>query len=145
VRSSTALLPALLAVWFSLLTAACGAPERTLIFHPAPDVNQGRHFYVLIRTVDEKDFFADSYQKIAGLVFPAAKDASVLATGLLWPGKSDKIKVKIPNDQPFAVYLLFTTPGEPWKLLLNAPLEKEYEFMLEGSKVFLQKPMAEPQ
>ncbi len=136
---------ALLALALSAFAACGGVPTRTLVFHPAPDVNQGRIFYVLVRTTDEKEFFADSYQKIAALAFPAAKDPSVLALAVVYPGKSEKLEVKVANEQPFAIYMLFTTPGEPWKLLLSAPLEKEYEFMMEGNRVFLEKPSTAPQ
>ena len=127
------------------MPACGGVPTRTLVLHPAPDVNQGRIFYVLVRTTDEKEFFADSYQKIAALAFPAAKDPSVLALALVNPGKSERLEVKVPGEQPFAIYMLFTSPGEPWKLLLSAPLEKEYEFMMEGNRVFLEKPTTAPQ
>lgn len=118
-----------------LVAGACAPKPRNIVIRSGQDANQGRHFVVLVRQVDEKEFFLDTYRKIAAMAFPAAKDATVLQMGMVWPGRAEKLTVTLPGDQPFAVYALFTSPGEPWKLFVTPPLAKDYEFLIEGNTI----------
>jgi hypothetical protein len=108
---------------------------RTLVIHTTAKVNQGRHFYLLVRSVNEGEFLSDGYQKIAGMVLPASKDPTVLAVAVVWPADTQKIVVKLPDDGSFAIYALFTSPGDPWKVLLPAPLRRDYEFDLDDGHI----------
>ncbi len=116
------------------LAAGC-APTRTLLVHPAAHVNRDRRFYLVVRTLKEEEFVADSYQRIASLVFPTVPDASVKLVRLVSPGRDDKIDVTVPDDQPFAIYALFTDPSESWKVLLTPPLNTQFEVTLDGNRV----------
>jgi hypothetical protein len=127
-----------------LLLGGCGSTIRELHVHPTARANQGRPFYLMVRTATEKDFFTDHYQKVAGMVFPVSEDPSILATALVWPGHGQKLKVKVPAKKSFGVYVLYTNPGDPWKLLLAPPLKDEYHFVLDDARIVQRRPQEKP-
>ncbi len=128
----------------AVLVGGCGSTIREINLHPTPRANQGRPFYVMVRAATEKDFFADHYQKVAGMVFPVSEDPTILATTLVWPGRHQKFKVKVEHKKSFAVYVLYTSPGDPWKVLLAPPLREEYHFVLDGARIVQRKPQEKP-
>ena len=137
-------MPRVLLALMVVLLGGCGATIREVNLHPTPRANQGRPFYVMVRAATEKDFFTDHYQKVASLVFPVSEDATILATALLWPGHGHKLKVKVPAKKSFAIYVLFTNPGDPWKLLLAPPLKEEYHFVLDEGRIVQRRPQEKP-
>ena len=128
---------------FALLLAlgptGCATGVRTLVMRADARANQGRNFYLLVRTVAEKDFFIDGYQKIVGMVFPVSKDPSIKLVQLIRPGKVERAQIKVADGESFAVYALFTQPGDPWKVLISPPLQKEYELRLADSRIILER------
>lgn len=132
-----------LARWGVVVALAAGAfgcgkkaPfATTLTVAAEPKANQGRHFVLLIRKVSEAEFFTDSYTKISGLVFPAVEDPSVLLVRVMYPGQRAKLRVSVAEDQPIAVYGMFAEPGQSWKMLLSAPQERAYAFVVEGGNL----------
>lgn len=124
--------------------AGCGNQAlRTINFQPAAQVNGGRPFYLLVRVASEKEFFGDSYKKIVGMVYPPSEDPSVLAARLIWPGRAERVQVTVADKKSFAVYVLYTSPGEPWKVLVSPPLRSQYDFVLEGGRI-APRPVAKP-
>jgi hypothetical protein len=127
-----------------LASVGCGASatkeivERTIVLRPSAKANKGRHFFVMVRAVSETEFFADSYQKVASMVYPASKDPSVLFVRAVWPGQTQKLVVKVPGTDSFAVYALFTSPGDPWKVLVTPPLRTRYELRLGDRTIRLE-------
>jgi hypothetical protein len=113
---------------------------RTLVVHAHADANRDRRFYLVVRTLKEEEFVSDGYQRIAGLVFPAKADPSVRLVHQVAPGRDEEVKVSLPGDQPFAVYALFTEPGEEWKVLLPPPLATRYQVSVEGNRVSVSAP-----
>jgi hypothetical protein len=122
-----------------LVAAASGCagllPPRQLLVHPLAHVNGDRRFYLVVRALKDQDFVADDYQKIAEQVFAPTPDPSVRLVRLVSPGRDDKVLLTLPGDEPFAVYALFTEPGEPWKVLVTPPLAPVYELVLDGNRV----------
>lgn len=118
-----------------LLAAGCAHDMRTVVIRPGPQANAGRRFFVMVRTVKEKDFLQDGYGKVAGMIFPESGDPSIKKVQLVWPGQKAQLVVKIPKKDAFAVYGLFTHPGDPWKLLFTPPLKDEYVISAKGGKL----------
>lgn len=118
----------------ALVGAGCHA-TRTLVVRSAPHVNHDRRVYLVVRVVKEEQFLSDPYQHIAELVFPSAPDASVKLVRAIEPGRDAQVKLALPDDQPFAVYALFSDPGEAWKVLVTPPFSGRYEVLLERNRV----------
>lgn len=106
-------------------------PEM-ITFHFKPDdtTNDGQPVYVVIRTVNKKQFLIEDYDEIANAVYADPPDKNLLAWHTLLPGKKEKIQVEKPEDAAIGVYALFTKPGENWKVMLKTPLESKYKLML---------------
>jgi hypothetical protein len=110
-------------------------PPRQLVVHPLAHVNRDRRFYLVVRAIKDQDFIADDYQKIAAQVFAPTRDPSVRLVRLVSPGRDDKVLLTLPDEEPFAVYALFTEPGEPWKVLVTPPLARIYELVLDDNRL----------
>jgi hypothetical protein len=109
--------------------------KRTVILKPVSNANYGRPFYVLIRSVTEKEFLTDNYDKVAKMVYPNSEDPSVLKVALVWPDLERKIEVDVPKDKPVGIYCIFTSPGNPWKMLLAPPLKSKLKAVLKRRTV----------
>lgn len=127
----------------ALLAAGCASappepdPERILTFRSNYTINESRPLYLLVRAVDEGAFLQEGYRAIAGKAVPPAKDETVRGLRFAWPGHEEVMVVDVKDEEAFAVYALFTSPGDPWKVLISPPLRKEYTFMLENGTVTL--------
>jgi hypothetical protein len=140
-------LPWLLPLLLVLLlagAAGCAHGRRTLTLDPSPQANGGRPFYILVRAVNEKAFFGESYQTVAQSLFPQTNDPSVRLVRLLWPGRQETARVTIADSDSFAVYAFFTQPGDPWRLLLSPPLRKDYALVLGTGTISLRVPGTSP-
>jgi predicted small lipoprotein YifL len=133
-----------------LATAACGSKSRPPAAAPPdakPDAkidieltvqstektNDGRPLHVVVRAVDRETWAADSYASIADLV--SRKDASVLATFVVFPGHQAEATLQVSARNPIAVYFLFTRPGKPWRKLVDAPLARRIELRLASASI----------
>ena len=132
------LLSAVVVLWLAAWGCAHSKKvKRTVILMPAADANFGRPFYVLFRTVDEKQFLTDSYNRVAKMVYPNSEDPSVLKVALVWPATQRKIEVEVAKDKAIGVYCIFTRPGNPWKLLLVPPMDSEQKALLRKSTIVI--------
>ena len=113
---------------------------RELVLRPRPGINGGRPVYVLVRSIDESEFLADSYRKISAMVYPNSGDPSVLAVALIWPNRGQRVQVYASKDKAIAVYAMFAAPGDQWKLLLGQPLRTQYLIRLDGYAISLERP-----
>jgi hypothetical protein len=124
-----------------LAFTGCGhTPEppdlrRFLTFQSFPDTNLGRPFYVVVREVDESQFLTQTYSSLARSTFPKSDDETTRAVHFATPGKREQVVVEVPEDKAFAIYALFTSPGDPWKVLLPPPLERSYHFVLDRGTI----------
>ncbi len=129
----------------ALVAAAGGcslATRRTLVVDARAHANHDRSFYLVVRSLKSDEFLTDGYQRIAGLVFPSKPDPSVRLVRRVSPGRRDQVKLTLPDDQPFAVYALFTEPGEAWKVLVSAPLKSRYRVIVDDNRVAVDLPRA---
>jgi len=110
--------------------------EQT-IFNIIPDfrINDERPVYVVIRKVNRMDFLIDNYDCISDMVYANSPNESLLAWRMLMPGKKEKIQVIKPDKSDIGVYVLFTNPGENWKLILEAPLKPEYQIKVKNNEL----------
>jgi hypothetical protein len=122
-----------------LIAGGCHA-TRTFVVHPALHVNHDRRVYLVVRVVKEEQFLSDPYQRIADLVFPSAPDASVKLVRLVEPGRDAQVKLALPDDQPFAVYALFSDPGDGWRVLVTPPLQSRYDVLLDRDRLVVRTP-----
>ncbi len=123
-------------------TGGCGSStlvKRTIVFQPQQQVNRGRPFYALVRTVEEQGFLTDSYQKISALVYPSdKKDQTIVHVALIWPSREKTVVVKVPKDKAVAIYCLFTRPGSQWKVLLPPPMAEKIWAVLDRGTIVAQ-------
>ena len=92
------------------------------------ETNGGRPLYLLVRTVEVKQYAAEPYSAVASLL--DAPDSSVMRTQLLYPGRSYHFYLKAPAKGALGLYFLFTTPGGTWNLLLRRPLPFQLKALL---------------
>ncbi len=114
----------------------CGpkaVPKEQVTFYITPDesVNDQRPVYLVIRKVNKKNFLTENYDDIADIVYAEPPDESLLGWHILMPGQNEKILVTKPDTLSIGVYILFTQPGEKWKMLLEKPLESEYKITIK--------------
>jgi hypothetical protein len=115
-----------------------GAVKKELItFKIKPDrtINDERPVYLLIRKVNKTEFLTESYNTIADTAFANPPDESVLARLVLLPGQNEKISFTKPDKADLGVYVLFASPGDQWKLLLEKPLKSEYSINLKNNEL----------
>lgn len=123
------------------LLSACGSSHTVFKVDSTPTTNQGRSFYMVVRTVDERAFLADTYEAVASKVFGKPSDLSIVKSEAILPGITHQFSVRKPQDenQQLAVYFFFTNPGENWKSLIPAPLPDKADFVLQGNEILDQE------
>ena len=115
------------------LLAGCGTPMLQLTVTSDGDVNQQRTLYMLIRTVDAKQYLTESYATVAAQV--VTPDASVLASKVLLSPPPSPLKIPITDAKPLAIYFLFTTPAGDWKTLQEPPFPKHLMITLGPGRI----------
>lgn len=98
-----------------------------LNIHSDPASNKGQVFYLVTRSVTDRQFLSDTYQSVASLVFAEPPDPSVLAHHAIVPGNRQALKVPQPMQNAVAFYFLFTEPGDNWKKMVSQPLASSYD------------------
>ncbi len=104
-------------------------------FESEEETNDGRSMYVVIRTVNNKNFMIESYDQIADMVYGDSPDKGFIVSYVILPGKEKNVTISKPEDSAIAVYALFTHPGEKWKTLIKAPFEKAYDIKLLDNSI----------
>ncbi|OPY12880.1 MAG: hypothetical protein A4E70_01871 [Syntrophus sp. PtaU1.Bin005] len=97
--------------------------------------NEERLAYVVIRRVNKMEFLIDQYETISDMAFARKPNESILAVKMILPGQKQQIKVIKPGKEDIGVYVLFTNPGENWKVILEGPLKKEYRINVKKNEV----------
>lgn len=93
-----------------------------IILRTTDQSNQARALRVLVRSVDDQQFRAESYASVAALVIKP--DTTVLNSLVLEPSKqgSRAFWVKRSKDKPLGLYFLYTAPTASWKVWLQPQL-----------------------
>lgn len=104
------------------LLGGCFPGYLRVVLAGGADINQGRPLQVLIRTVDQAQYRAESHAEVSALV--VRPDASVLKTLSIDPRPkySRGLWIKISKEKPVAFYFLYTSPSATWKLWLPSAL-----------------------
>jgi len=110
-------------------------PKITFLIESTPDTNDKQPFYIVIRSVNEKNFLTKNYQSIANMVFSNTPNPDVLTSQVILPGEAKKIELEKPSRDNIAFYCLFSKPGDKWKAMVNQPLDSEYVIELRGSDI----------
>jgi hypothetical protein len=109
---------------FPLLIALCaaGCNSIRITLKASAATNQGRPLQVLVRSIDEQTYRAESYSEVSHLI--TAPDESVLRTLVLDPRPDYKRSfcVKAAPEKPVAIYFLYTSAIGHWKMLILPPL-----------------------
>lgn len=123
-----------LGVMLIALLCGCGGPSAMTIKVTAPEnANGGRPVYMLVRTVDDATFAADSYGGVAPKV--VAPDSTVLKYQVIYPRSTPVIEVVQPEKGEVGVYFFFTNPTAEWKTLLKRPFAKKTEIALGQDQI----------
>ena len=95
-----------------------GCAARTQIrIDSAPNVNEQRSVYVLVRTVDEASYRTESYDEVAARVVHPDDSVQIVAVAL--PGVRLAFTLPAPSKGKIAVYALFERPRcGAWRVLL---------------------------
>ena len=118
-----------------LFVAGCSStpeppPPLTFYVDPGLEANDGHLVYMIVRSVNEKQFIDETYPMVASKVFPLTEDPTLLGVHPISPGEKREIEMTGPAKGPVAVYFMFTDPGPFWKTLLNTPLSSSYGISL---------------
>jgi hypothetical protein len=116
-----------------LLGIGCVPGQLTISVSAAPNVNQSRPVYMVVRTLDSKAYLSQTYDEVVSKVI--VPDTSVIHTGVVYPGRSQQVHVKVPQSLPVAVSFLFTSPDGAWQTLLDALVPGTVDIQLEGSRI----------
>ena len=119
------------ALILSLLLVGCSStpeppPPMTFYVNPGLEANDGHLVYMVVRSVNQKQFIDETYAQVAAKVFPLTDDPTLLGVHPISPGEKKEIEMTGPAKGPVAVYFMFTDPGPYWKTLLNTPLAEKF-------------------
>lgn len=122
-----------------VLLSACASsgpeppPPLSLSITSQYTTNAGKLFYMVVRSVNEKQFIIDNYTDVAGKAFMDPPDAAQLGIYSIIPGDDSVIELKQPPQNGLVgVYFLFTQPGLQWKKLLSPPMAERYDISFTG-------------
>ena len=116
------------------LSGGCSGTSPMKIKVTAPEnANGGRPVYMLLRTVDDATFAADSYGGVAPKV--VAPDATVLKYQVIYPSSAPVIEVTQPEKGDVGVYFFFTNPTAEWKTLVKRPFAHKIEIALGQNQI----------
>ncbi len=110
-------------------------PQITFTIKSNEETNQGRLFYVAIRSVNSNQFLIETYQGAASMIYTDPPDPSILARRVILPGEKQKIKVVKPDQNQVGLYFFFTDPGDPWRVMIEQPLDDKYKIALDKNRI----------
>ncbi len=122
-----------LALSAALMVIGCVPGQLTINVRASPNTNQARPVYMVVRSVDSKAYLSQSYDEVVAKVINP--DDSVIHTGVVYPGGSHEVHVKVPQELPVAVSFLFTSPDGAWQTLLDALVPGTVDIELDGSRI----------
>lgn len=97
-----------------------------------PAANGGQVFYLVVRSVTDRQFLSDTYQSVASLVFAEPPDPAVLGSHAIVPGRRQAIKMVQPTQNALGFYFMFTEPGDQWKRMVSQPVASTYNIRVGG-------------
>jgi len=81
------------------------------------DTNAGRLMYVIIRSLNRKNYIQEGYNEASKRVFADPPDTTVLTQKVIFPG--EKVTLTLDDKRKdIAIYCFFTNPGKAWKAFI---------------------------
>jgi hypothetical protein len=113
--------------------------KEQIVFNIVPDarMNDERPVYIVIRKTNRMEFLINDYESISNMIYANPPNESILAWQILLPGQKETIQVVKPEKSDIGAYVLFTNPGENWKLILEDPLKPEYYIKVNNNEAEL--------
>lgn len=108
-------------------------PPLTFNVSTQTQTNNGGLFYIVARSVNEKQFMLETYQDIAGKTFADPPDSTVLGVFSIVPGVDQECAITPPAQGSVALYFLLTQPDSQWKQLLSPPFANVYRTNLTAA------------
>jgi hypothetical protein len=108
--------------------AVLPAPSEISIVAQA-NTNRGTVLHVMATAVEAKASVG-SYDEEAARFALSPADKSIVGRGLLLPGTSLKLPVKVPPEQALALAFFFTEPGATWRVVVPPPLPARLNIVL---------------
>jgi len=99
------------------------------------DTNKNAPVYLVVRSVDGQAFLAEHYNAVAEKVFQGVPDKSILERKIIFPGQTETIQIETPAEGNLGVYILFSEPGENWRIPLQAPFPEEVLISLGKNQI----------
>ncbi|HEX8701505.1 MAG TPA: hypothetical protein VF815_21940 [Myxococcaceae bacterium] len=120
-------------LFMMLWGVGCVPGQLTINVKAAPNTNQSRPVYMVVRAVDPKAYLSQSYDEVVDKV--VSPDEAVLHSSVVYPGRTRQVNVQVPQTLPVAVSFLFTSPDGAWQTLLDAMVPGTVDINLEGSRI----------
>ncbi len=114
----------------AMKTKPVSAPKINFTVKSTTAANEGKPFYIVIRSCNSKEFVTGGYDSVAGALFGDPPDKSIIAYHEVIPGYTLELTAEKPDTNSIGVYCLFSDPGDEWKQLLPRPLEPRYKIDL---------------
>lgn len=99
----------------ALVVSGCGG--TWLQVKSSPDANDGAFVMLVARKVDTETFATETYGQIEQLV-GTPNESLLIEPQRIEPDQVRWMRVKVPRDADWAVYVLYTEPGRPWKKMM---------------------------
>ena len=97
--------------------------------------NKTTPVYVVVRSVDGQTFLAEHYNAVAEKVFQNEPDETILERTIIFPNQTEVIQIEQPETGNLGVYVLFSEPGENWRIPLQAPFPQEVLISLGKNQI----------
>ena len=122
-------------IWgLSGVVAGCASNIRFSI--TADDqTNKATPVYVVVRSVDGQTFLAEHYNAVAEKVFQNKPDETILERTIIFPNQTEVIQIEHPESGNLGVYVLFSEPGENWRIPLQSPFPQEVLISLGKNQI----------
>jgi predicted component of type VI protein secretion system len=96
-----------------------------------PEVNRNTPFYMVAKTTDTMGFYMDDYTKMIEEGFSSSENQESFIKDILVPGSMKTVKFPlIKKGEHVAVYFLFTSPDENWKVIFDRSESKNFKILL---------------
>lgn len=114
--------PSFLLWVLAVFASGCLPGYVRVALRASADSNQGRPLRVLIRSVDEQQFRAESYSTVAALVI--TPDATVLRSLIIEPRQNGSrvMWIKSKKSSALGLYFLYGASTASWKVWLRPDL-----------------------
>ncbi len=96
-----------------------------------PKGNERRPVYYMVRELTERDGFALGYDAALSMALQSEPDSTVLRQGLVYPGESRSLDLRVTEGADLALYVFFTNRSSAWKVLLPSPHQAQLGFVIE--------------